>query len=77
LNIIRQQGATDTNVTIDLLCDAMMNENIGDSLRRYATVNDIILTTYNQTCLDASYASMISQLRETSWNESALVGGIE
>lgn len=51
--------------------------HIGDPLRRYAAVNDIILETYGQKCLDASYSSFIDQLKKTSWNESAAVGGIK
>ena len=44
-------------------------------LTRYAAVNDIILETYSQKCLDASYKSLIDELRKTSWNDSASVGG--
>jgi hypothetical protein len=38
-------------------------------------VNDIVLETYKQNCLDASYQSFVDQLKKTSWNESAAVGG--
>jgi hypothetical protein len=69
------EGAVDTNVTIETLCDTMTYKTIGDPLRRYAAVNDIILSTYSQKCLDASYMSLINQLRKTSWNDSAAVGG--
>lgn len=69
------EGAIDTNVTIDLLCDTMLAKNVSDPLRRYAAVNDIILNTYGQKCLDASYDSFLNQMRQTSWNESAAVGG--
>ncbi len=69
------EGAVDTNVTIEVLCDTMNFKTIGDPLKRYAAVNDIILNTYSQKCLDASYNSLISQLQKTSWNDSAAVGG--
>ena len=46
-----------------------------DTLRSYAAVNDIILSTYKQKCLDSSYMSTIDQLRQTAWNTSASVGG--
>jgi hypothetical protein len=63
------------NVTIEALCDIMDSQSIGDPLRRYAAVNDLILETYSQKCLDASYSSFINQMQQTSWNESAAVGG--
>lgn len=69
------KGAVDSNVTIEVLCNTMNHESIGDPLTRYAAVNDIILNTYSQKCLDASYKSFISQMRKTSWNDSAAVGG--
>ena len=53
----------------------MMNFHVGDQVQRYAAVNDIILTTYGQKCLDASYESQIKQMRQISWNASAAVGG--
>jgi hypothetical protein len=53
----------------------MNNFHFGDPLRRYAAVNDIVLQTYKQKCLDASYKSFLNQMRAESWNDSASVGG--
>lgn len=53
----------------------MTKFNVSDPLRSYAAVNDIILNTYEQKCLDSSYQSTINQLKQTQWNESAAVGG--
>jgi hypothetical protein len=53
----------------------MTKFSASDSLHAYAAVNDIILNTYGQKCLDSSYKSTIDQLKQTSWNESAAVGG--
>ncbi len=53
----------------------MNNDNYGEPLLRYAKVNDLILKPYKQDCLDASYKSLISQLSEVNWNQSAAVGG--
>jgi hypothetical protein len=63
------------SVTIDLLCDTMMNQHEGDQLHRYAQVNSIILDLNGESCLDASYDSFIEQMKKTGWNESAAVGG--
>jgi hypothetical protein len=53
----------------------MTSDAIGDSLSRYASLNSLILQTYSQSCLDASYNNSIAELKETSWNSSASVGG--
>jgi hypothetical protein len=53
----------------------MTSTEIGDPLTRYASLNSLILETYGQTCLDASYKSSIDILKQTSWDSSAAVGG--
>jgi len=47
----------------------------GSEVERYAAVNDLILNTYEQKCLDFNYAKMISALSSTDWNSSASEGG--
>ena len=69
------EGAVDTNVTIEGVCDIITDDSISDPLAKYAAVNTLILNTYSQSCLDASYNSSILELMETSWNSSASVGG--
>ncbi len=63
------------NLTIDLLCDAMIDKKVKDPLQKYINVNDILLNLQGQKCLDASYDSFITQMKQTGWNESAAVGG--
>lgn len=53
----------------------MTNNEMGDPLTRYAALNMLILDTYSQKCLDISYNKSIEELKETSWNSSASVGG--
>jgi hypothetical protein len=53
----------------------MTSTEIGDPLSRYASLNSLILETYGQKCLDASYQKSIDVLKQTSWNSSASVGG--
>jgi hypothetical protein len=69
------EGAVDTNVTVEGICDIITDDSISDPLTKYAAVNTLILNTYSQNCLDASYNSSIQELMETSWNSSASVGG--
>lgn len=69
------EGAVGTNITIDTLCDIMTDESIGTAVLRYAKVNELILKTYQEKCLDYSYKEMISELKQTSWSSSAGIGG--
>lgn len=62
-------------MTIDLLCDAMVNKNVKDPLERYVNVNNIMLSLEKEKCLDVSYDGFIKQMRQVNWNESAAVGG--
>ena len=64
-----------TNITIDTLCGVMTNKSLGQEIYRYAAVNNLILHTYEQKCLDFSYANMINYLKKTAWNSSAGKGG--
>ena len=54
----------------------MSDVSRGSEVERYATVNDLILNTYQQKCLDFNYAKMVSELRDTAWNSSASEGGM-
>ncbi|CAF1400477.1 unnamed protein product [Rotaria sordida] len=69
------EGARATNITIDVLCKTMLDTSQPDILQRMVNVNDMLLTAYDQKCLDAGYMSMINRLRNTSWNASASEGG--
>ena len=53
----------------------MLDTSQPDVVQRMVNVNDMLLHTYDQECLDAGYMSMINQLRNTSWNASASEGG--
>ncbi|CAF1203294.1 unnamed protein product, partial [Didymodactylos carnosus] len=64
-----------TNITIKVVCDTMLDSTLPDPFSRIVKVNDILMAVYNQSCLDAGYQSMISQLSKTSWNDSASEGG--
>ncbi|XP_029634017.1 putative serine protease K12H4.7 [Octopus sinensis] len=64
-----------TNITITTLCNIMTNKNYGPPIDRYARVNQLMLKTQEEECLDFSYKEMIKDLRETSWNSSAAEGG--
>ncbi|XP_026472568.1 LOW QUALITY PROTEIN: putative serine protease F56F10.1 [Ctenocephalides felis] len=64
-----------SNITIDTLCDIMVNEAIGTPLDRLAEVNSLMLNATDEKCLDYKYDNMISKLRNTSWDSEMAEGG--
>ena len=64
-----------TNITIDTLCSMMDNNGSGPPLQRYADVNSLMLTTYQQKCQDFSYQSMVDDLKKVDWKSDAAEGG--
>lgn len=69
------EGVVGYNVTIDTLCSIMNNASLGDTLKRYAAVNDLILNTYSMECADYKYSKSIDGLKNVSWSSSASEGG--
>lgn len=63
------------NITIDVVCDVMMNREKGVPVHRLALVNDMLLNATNQTCLDYTYKKMIYDMRNTTWESSMAEGG--
>lgn len=53
----------------------MNNEGIGDELQRYAAVNNMMLKTYSQACLDSSYDDYVSAMKKKTWQSAAAEGG--
>merc|ERR1719435_109697 len=50
------------------ICAIMTDESIGEPILRLAAVNDVMLGSDADTCLDHTYASFLAQLSETSWS---------
>lgn len=63
------------NVTIDVVCDIMVNQTIGAPVTRLAAVNSLLLDTYDQKCLDFKYENMVNELRNVSWKSETAEGG--
>lgn len=63
-------------VTIDQICDIMVDQSIGPQVKRLAEVNKLLLKQGNQTCLDYKYDKMIEEMKNTSW-ESEVASGSE
>lgn len=63
------------NITMDVLCDMMTDPKIGSPLARYAAVNNVLLGTTGEKCLDYKYDKFLKDMRSTDWNSSASEGG--
>merc|ERR1711892_59506 len=50
------------------ICAIMTDESIGEPLKRLAAVNDVMLGSDEEVCMDHTYAAFLSLLTETSWS---------
>lgn len=72
----REFEGGDANITIDTLCDKMTDPDDGLSpLEKYAAVNNLILKSSGEKCLDFDYDSYINSLREIEFNSTEGAGG--
>lgn len=64
------------NLTLNTVCDIMVNESLGTPVKRYSLVNEKILEAYNKKCLDYKYDKLITDLGQVDWHcEAAENGG--
>lgn len=63
-------------ITIDQVCDIMVNTTIGPQINRLAAVNDLILKQEKQDCLDYKYDKMVGKMRNNSWDSDVADGGM-
>ncbi|XP_017137003.1 putative serine protease F56F10.1 [Drosophila miranda] len=61
-------------ITIDEICDVMLNMTSGPPVTRLGVVNDMLLKQSNATCLDYKYDKMVSDMRNASWDSEAAKG---
>ncbi|XP_053672451.1 putative serine protease F56F10.1 [Anopheles nili] len=61
-------------VTIDEICDVMMNQTMGAPVSRLAKVNLMLLQSSNETCLDYLYDKTVQQMQNTSWESPTASG---
>ncbi len=54
----------------------MTDNSRGSAIDRYSAVNELILNTYGQKCVDFSYRKFVKQMQQTSWDTSAGEGGM-
>jgi len=65
------EGATHTNVTIEVICDTMLAPNT-DPLTQWGQVNNLLSSG---SCTSFNYTKMITAMRDTSLTAPAAEGG--
>lgn len=61
-------------ITIDDVCEIMVNTSIGAQVDRLAQVNTLLLNQSKEKCLDYKYDNMINEMKNTSWNSDVANG---
>lgn len=70
-----RNSSKSANITIDTVCDILVNETKGISVDRLAEVSNLMLSANNEKCLDYKYSKMIDELRNVSWKSEMAEGG--
>ena len=65
------EGATNTNVTVEVLCD-MMTQKGTEPLTQWAAINTLL---NGDSCVEVNYTAMIEALRATALTAPAAEGG--
>lgn len=63
------------NLTVDSVCDILMDEKLGIAIDRLAHVSNLILNANKEKCLNFRYNKMIHELRNVTWESEASEGG--
>lgn len=70
-----RQSSQTANITIETVCDILVDEKIGKSIDRLAYVSNMILDATKEKCLDYRYDKMIHELRNVTWASEQAEGG--
>ncbi|XP_018046479.1 PREDICTED: putative serine protease K12H4.7 [Atta colombica] len=70
-----RQSPQSVNITIETVCDILVDEKVGKSIDRLAYVNSMILNATKEKCLDYRYDTMIHELRSITWASEQAEGG--
>ena len=65
------EGGKWGNITTNIICEIMDNRSAGSELEQFAEVNSLSLKMADAKCLDADYASKVSMLRNTKYEDPA------
>lgn len=62
-------------ITIDQVCDIMINTTIGPPVNRLAEVNKLMMAEQKDKCLDYKYDHMVTEMKNISWDAEVATGG--
>ncbi len=66
---------TTNSINVQMICDIMSNNTIGDPLARLAALNSIFSAYFRMSCTDFSYSKYISSLKNASLSSSQVQNG--
>ncbi|XP_069474264.1 putative serine protease K12H4.7 isoform X5 [Ambystoma mexicanum] len=69
------EGVKGTNITIQVLCDVMLNVSLGTPYDRYAAVVRLMQQALEIKCVDASYKKFVHDMSNTTWEGPAAAAG--
>lgn len=65
-----------STITIDNVCDILVDEKKGVPVNRLAEVSNMLLKKNEEKCLDYKYSKMIDELRNITWaGQESIPGG--
>jgi len=70
-----RQSSQTANITIETVCDILVDEKIANPVDRFAYMNNMILNATKEKCLDYRYDKMIHELRNITWASEEAEGG--
>lgn len=70
-----RQSSQTANITIETVCDILVDEKIGIPIDRLAYISNMMLNTTKEKCLDYRYGKMIRELRNITWTSEQAEGG--
>lgn len=71
-----KESLVDGSVTIDTICEMMVDETLGQRVSRLAAVNRLIVTSHGYGCLSFKYRRMLDYLTQTNrYNSRAAISG--
>lgn len=68
------EGSKTANITIQTLCDIMVNDTDATAFERYGKVNELMLTATERNCTDFRYLKSVKDMQQTTWDSSAASG---
>ena len=70
-----KDNRNESSITIDMVCDVLVNEKNGVPVNRLAEVSNMLLKKNKEKCLDYKYNKMVEEMRNTSWAQQNNDGG--